>query len=284
MRLSTARKIQIAQLASKGLVGARRLVGRSPQARVRRRGLQWDLDLQEGIDLSIFLLGAFEPATVDAYSRLVRPGATVLDIGANIGAHTLPLARLCGPGGRVIAFEPTRFAFEKLRRNVELNPEVAARISCQQVMLVGSEGAALEGEIYSSWPLGQAPSDELHAEHKGRLMSTREASAETLDGALRRLGVQQVDFVKLDVDGHEPDVLGGASETFSGARPLILMELAPFVFRADMTRFAFMLDFFWGLGYELTDIASGQRLPRNVDQVVAMIPHNGGINVLGRPA
>ena len=284
MRLSTARKIQVAKLASKGLIGARRLVGRGAQARVQRRGLNWDLDLQEGIDLSIFLLGAFEPSTVDAYSRLVRPGATVLDIGANIGAHTLPLARLCGSAGRVIAFEPTRFAFEKLRRNVALNPEVATHVSCQQVMLVGAEGAVLEDAIYSSWPLDRQRGNELHAEHKGRLMSTQEASAETLDSALSRLDVARVDFIKLDVDGHEPDVLSGARSTIAGSRPPILMELAPYVFRADMSRFRFMLDFLWSLGYELTDIDSGRQLPRDIDQVIAVIPQDGGINVLGRPA
>lgn len=87
--------------------------------RVRRDGIHWDLDLSEGIDFAIFLLGGLELRTLRLYRRLVQPGDTVLDVGANIGAHALPLARLVGASGRVVAFEPTQFAFCKLQRNLE---------------------------------------------------------------------------------------------------------------------------------------------------------------------
>jgi FkbM family methyltransferase len=282
MQLNTAQKIKIAQLASSCVLLARRLTARGTTATVQRGGLRWQLDLQEGIDFSIYLLGAFEPSTVRAYSRVVSPGATILDIGANVGAHTLFLARLCGAAGRVVAFEPTQYAFNKLRRNIELNPDIALRVSCQQVMLVATASSAIEQAIYSSWPLQDAADEELHAEHKGRLMVTAGATAETLDGALARLGVHQVDFVKLDVDGHEAEVLEGGRETFSRDRPAILMELAPFVFRDNMEKFTFMLKFFWALGYRLTDLSSGKVLPENVSEIIHMIPENGGINVLGR--
>lgn len=281
MQLKTAQKIKIAQLASSCLLLARRLIGRGTTATVQRGGVRWQLDLREGIDLSIYLLGAFEPSTVRAYSRVVKPGATIVDIGANVGAHTLFLARLCGPPGRVVAFEPTQYAFDKLRRNVELNPEIAGHISCQQVMLVAAANSAVEQAIYSSWPLQDTVDGELHAEHKGRLMATRGATAETLDGAIKRLGIHKVDFVKLDVDGHEAEVLEGARETFSRDQPAILMELAPFVFRGNMEKFTFMLKFFWTRGYRLTDLSSGRLLPENVQEVIRMIPENGGINVLG---
>ena len=282
MQLNTAQKIKIAHLASSCVRLARRLAGRGTTTTVRRGGVRWELDLREGIDFSIFLLGAFEPSTVRAYSRLVSPGATIVDIGANVGAHTLFLARLCGPSGRVVAFEPTQYAFDKLRRNVEINPDIAPRVSCQQVMLVATADSAVEHAIYSSWPLQDPTHDELHAEHKGRLMATAGATAETLDGALARLNVHKVDFVKLDVDGHEAEVLEGARETFFRDRPAILMELAPFVFRENMEKFSFMLKFFWTLDYRLTDLSSGKVLPENVKEVIQMIPENGGINVLGR--
>src|SRR5688572_20988587 len=104
---STAQKVGLAKMASRVVLSCRKLLGRPAQAQFVRDGIRWQLDLREGIDFSIYLLGSFEPATVRAYRRIVKPGQTVLDIGANIGAHTLPLARLVGPGGRVIAFEPT---------------------------------------------------------------------------------------------------------------------------------------------------------------------------------
>ena len=71
--------------------------------------INWRLDLLEGIDL----LGSFEPLTVRAYRGIVRPGDTVLDIGANVGAHTLPLAQLVGETCRVIA--PVRQGMKVMR-------------------------------------------------------------------------------------------------------------------------------------------------------------------------
>ena len=91
---SVLQKIFIARQLNRVLRIARRLVGRDMRTVCDRRGVRWALDLDEGIDLSIYLLGAYEPRTLHAYTRHIRPGAVVFDIGANIGAHTLHFARL----------------------------------------------------------------------------------------------------------------------------------------------------------------------------------------------
>ncbi len=132
---------------------------------VSRAGIRWRLDLTEVIDFAIFLTGKFEHSTVRAYCGIVKPGDVVLDIGANIGSHTLHLARCVGAGGHVIAFEPTAFAFRKLLDNLELNSDLRARITPLQVMLNDTLGTAPQKEIYSSWPL-RATSD-LHSGHGG---------------------------------------------------------------------------------------------------------------------
>jgi tRNA G37 N-methylase Trm5 len=122
MILTTRTKISLAALAYRTIAAGRAIVGKNDYATVRRGGLTWALDLREGIDFSIFLLGAFERSTVRTLKKLARPESVVFDIGANIGAHTLGLARNVGPAGRVFAFEPADFAFEKLKRNLALNP------------------------------------------------------------------------------------------------------------------------------------------------------------------
>ena len=75
---------------------ARGWFGKGDLVEIRRGGYNWALDLHEGIDFSIFLLGGFEPRTLRLYRKLLgrQEGEIVLDIGANIGAHTLPLAKL----------------------------------------------------------------------------------------------------------------------------------------------------------------------------------------------
>ena len=91
--LTTKTKIALAGLAYRAIAMSRGLVGKGKQVEVRRGGVRWCLDLNEGIDFSIYLLGAFEKSTAATLRSLVKPGDTVLDIGANVGAHTLGLAQ-----------------------------------------------------------------------------------------------------------------------------------------------------------------------------------------------
>src|SRR6266849_10947294 len=84
-------------------------------------GIRYELNLNELIDSSFYYLGAFEPDSVSAIKKLIKQGDIVLDVGANVGCHALLFSKLAGPEGRVIAFEPTAWAFQKLKRNRELN-------------------------------------------------------------------------------------------------------------------------------------------------------------------
>lgn len=277
-KLNTAQKIALAKTLHHGIMFFRRMAGRSAETEVTRGGLRWHLNLNEGIDFSIYTLGSFEPATIKLYETLVKPGDVVLDIGANIGAHTLPLARLVGETGQVIAFEPTSFAIHKLVANLSLNQELVARVTALQMMLVAERGAPLESAIFSSWPL--VSSKDLHEKHKGRLMNTTGAVSATLDQTIEELNLNRLDFIKLDVDGHEFEVLCGAMETIGKHKPRILLELAPYVYAENPQAFDKMLGKLWGIGYAMKDVANGRTLPRDSELVRRLIPQDGGINVL----
>src|SRR5437868_14832670 len=121
--LRTKTKIALAQAVQRILMGGRRAIGRGPITVCRRGGVRWKLDLREGIDFSIFLLGSFEPDVVAAYRQMIGPGATVIDVGSNIGAHTLRLAACVGPAGRVVAVEATRHGYGALRGRLVLDPQ-----------------------------------------------------------------------------------------------------------------------------------------------------------------
>ena len=168
--ISTSAKIRIARILSALVLFSRKLARLTPNVVARRRGVTWELNLAEGIDFAIYLLGGFEVRTLRSYETLIREGDVVLDIGANVGAHTLPLAQLVGKTGRVYAFEPTRYAYTKQLANIGLNPQLAPRISAQQMMLTSSNAAELPPAVYSSWPMESA--EDLHADHRGRLMAT----------------------------------------------------------------------------------------------------------------
>jgi FkbM family methyltransferase len=230
--------------------------------------------------LAIYVLGGFELRTLRRYAEIIKEGDIVLDIGANIGAHTLPLAQLVGKSGWVFSFEPTAYAFGKQLTNIALNPMLAARISTQQMMLTATDNDDLPDSIYSSWPLESA--GDLHNEHHGRLMGTHGASKGTLDSFVRGAGIQRVDFIKLDVDGNENDVLAGARTVLRDSRPKIMLELAPYVFGTDTQQFDELLQDLWGMGYQLSDMATGKVLPSTIASVRAHIPAAGGLNVLAQ--
>ncbi|KPK71302.1 MAG: hypothetical protein AMJ84_06405, partial [Acidithiobacillales bacterium SM23_46] len=196
--MSTRRKITLARWAYQCVHAARALFARDDHTIVVRGDIVWDLDLGEGIDFAIYLLGAFERSSIRAYSQLIHPGAVVIDVGANIGAHTLPFAHLVGPGGRVLAFEPTTYAFHRLQRNLALNPAIAQRVSAYQAMLAAQSGNVPGVDLYARWPLRHAP-ETRHSTHMGIAASTDGAEVVALDDWIERHNISRVDFIKLDV-------------------------------------------------------------------------------------
>ena len=279
--LSTRTKIFVARAMAEPVRFARRLVGRGAETDVARRGIRWRLDLREGIDFAIWLFGRFEGSTVRAYEKLMRPGYVVLDIGANMGAHALPFARLVGPKGRVVCFEPTDFAFRKLAANARINPDLAVRMTLMQAMLVGTANGTVPEALFSSWPLTSG--DDLHAWHGGRPMRTHGARAMTLDTALAEAGVDHVDFVKMDVDGYECGVLRGATNTLLQG-PHILMELAPYVLDETGSSIEELVEILGAAGYTLTELGSGRSIRLDGKVIRALVPSGCGMNVLATRA
>lgn len=277
--LNTRTKIRIAQLLYRAVSLWRRLLGKTDIATVDRGGIRWRLDLREGIDLSIYLFGYFERDTTRAYRGALKPGDTVLDIGANIGAHTLPFARCVAPHGKVIAFEPTAYAHAKLRTNLQLNPHLDAIVKLEQIMLAETSNASMATTIYSSWPLGGSGT-EVHPKHRGLAMTTDNARVASVDDYVARSNIARINFVKLDVDGYECSVLRGAQRTLQRDLPTILMEIMPY----GLTEQGSSLDELFGilvpLGYALYDL-NGDSLPAD-RSLSDRVPPEGGINVIWR--
>ncbi|MCC5838944.1 MAG: FkbM family methyltransferase [Opitutales bacterium] len=280
MPLSTKTKLKIANALSKAFVRGRALGGLKSEGVFRRRGIHWWLDLNEGIDFAIFLFGAFEPGTRRYYTRRIQKGYTVLDIGANIGAHSLPFAYLVGPAGRVYCFEATEYAVGRLRRNIDLNPLVRDRVKVVHALLTdGSDRFDGVHAIESRWPLDASIASRVSA-HGGEAEGLGAAKRASLDSLLASEGLERVDFVKLDVDGYEWPILQGARQTIETHRPTVLLELAP---DCDPAHFADMLGFFLDRGYASFDLSQARPLPRDAASIRHRIPRNGSINVVALP-
>jgi FkbM family methyltransferase len=277
--MNTKNKILLASTVSRLIILGRKTLGLPQKGVFQRGGLNWQLDLCQGIDFSIFLLGVFEPETVTCYSRQVAKGNTVLDIGANIGAHSLKLAELVGETGRVLCYEPTDYAFGKLQRNFELNPALQSRATCVQAFLGDGKKGGRPDAIPSSWPLSAQTNDKTHPVHLGTYNSLEKARETTIVESLNENGVKKVDFIKLDVDGFEMPILRGAEAMLKKDQPPILMEFAPYIYEEHGYTLQELTGFLKALGYECRDL-KGRKIG---DAEMNAIPRRGSINVLMVP-
>lgn len=268
MLLPSRWNIALARAAYLAVSGTRRLAGQGDEARVSRGGLEWVLDLREGLDLTIYVTGHFQRGVVHACRRLLPPGGVGIDIGANMGAQTLHLAAAAGPDGRVVAVEPTAYPLERLRRNLAANPALAARVTTMQAFLVSGAGEAIPESLPSSWRVAGDRSD-AHPVHRGVPQVTEGAVALTLDALVAREGLARLDLVKLDVDGAEDDVLAGGEATLRRFRPAVVMEVAPYTLTDRGQAGDAPLRRLQQLGYRFTDL-KGVSLGNDLAWVAAL--------------
>ena len=281
MRLATATKVRAAGVLYRAVRLARRALGRPPDTvQCTRGGIVWALNLRDGIQLSIYLFGAFEPATARTLARLLPRGGVAIDVGANIGAHTLPMARHVGGSGRVIALEPTMWAVERLRVNLGLNPALSPVVTVHAAAAV-APGEGISSEYYSSWPVSDA--ERPHAVHRGVPNLTTGSVALTLDELVARDAIARLDVVKIDVDGRELRVLRGAAATLARLRPSLVVELAPYALDEHGDSLDDFLALVTQAQYRLFDERSLAPLSSDAQTLARMIPAGGSINVVALP-
>jgi FkbM family methyltransferase len=160
---------------------------------------------------SLDLYGEFSEGEVEIFRELVGPADLVLDVGANIGAHTLFFARQVGPPGRVLAFEPQRIVFQTLCANMALNS--LTNVWCYPCAL----GAA-PGQITVP-PLDYTKTGNFGGLSLGGTTG-EEVPVLTIDG----LKLPRCRLIKLDVEGAEERVLRGAVQTLARERPFLYVE------------------------------------------------------------
>ena len=277
LKMNTQNKLQIARVLYQVVKAARACVGsKSNEVICNRSGLRWSLDLSEGIDLSIYVFGKFERATSRAIKNVLFPGAVVFDIGANVGAHALPMAKLVGKTGKVYAIEPTDWAFEKLSKNFKLNPELSSSLILKQ-MVFSDLKSDLPQKIYSSWKLEDG---ETHPIHGGHLNSMDKAESSSLDQEVQRLGLKKIDFIKLDVDGFELKVLKGGVQTLTTMKPKIILEITPYTLEEQGDSLGELLELLKKLNYRIYSEDGKTEISFDVEKLKQRLPAFGGMNVL----
>ncbi len=219
--ISTKSKILIASILSKILIF---LIGDKKRI-ILRNNIKYEIDLNEAIDLGIFLGIKNENNLYRIKNFLDSNSKNVLvDIGSNVGSVTLPLAQLFNLS-TVISIEPTKFAFSKLKKNLKLNPSLKNRVKLFNIFI--SNKRKRVSFVHSSWKL--KVKEKRHKVHLGTLKKTSNKT-KTLSEVLGKIR-KRIDFIKIDVDGYEINVLRSGKRIIKKYKPLIYFEFAPYLYK-----------------------------------------------------
>lgn len=242
----------------------------------------WWIARSSALDRTL-LGGAFESAETRFVAKFLQPGMTVLDVGAHHGFYTLLASMRVGPHGCVIAFEPSPRERRRLSGHLRLN--LRSNVRVERFALGDSKSPA---QLF----VVNGPEDWCNSLRPPALnvsTQTVKVSLISIDDYLSQSAVTRVDFIKLDVEGAERDVLRGATGLLkTRPRPVILAEVsdvrtAPWGYRAkEIIHILRDLNYEW---FRLNADASLERVTKELEQYdtnLVAIPEEGVVEIVRR--
>lgn len=196
----------------------------------------------------------------------VKPGDICVDIGANVGFHTVTMAHSCGSDGKVYAFEPATVTFPRLVDNINLNPELKKLVVPEKMGLSSTSGMLklyASGDLLGNCYMGEEYNEKLW--NRGTPEDFELCIVTTLDEYLP--AAVPVSFMKIDVEGMELDVLRGAERILRQHKPIVVYETLMEAF--DIKGIQACEDFLKELGYYFfaLDLQCGKLRPVRVPHV-----------------
>lgn len=210
--------------------------------------------------------GTWEPAVTRVIEANVKPGMRVVEVGANVGFHTLQLADLVGGAGKVLCFEANARLAQLLATSVEVNG-FRERVIVKSIAAGDREGEA-EFKLFerhlgaSSFVVADGTAEDYHDSiQRVRVPIT------TLDAACADWPA--IDFLKVDAEGAEPMVLAGAAAVIERSPRLkMLLEFGPAFFPSPEAAAAF-LDGFAARGFSVRRVTGeGEAVPANREHLL----------------
>jgi FkbM family methyltransferase len=246
-------------------------------------GLKVWLYLGNDQSWAMFVGGCYEPNEFTFLARVLKPGMTFLDIGANDGLYSLFAAKRVGAQGNVIAVEPSRREFHRLQRNLTLN-----RLHNVRTLQVAASDRRGE-ELLRIAGYGHEGHNTLGAFiYDTTLSGIERVRVAPLDDLVEEASLGRADVMKIDVEGAELSVLNGARKVLGRDHPVILLELCEATLRHQGRCSADVLGMLREFGYRTYtfDPASGRPVagetPSAEDQNIVAIASSESIDIWNR--
>ena len=205
-----------------------------------KSGDVFDVDLASFLEWQLWAFGSYEAHFADLFRYLVTYADRCVDVGANVGVHTIRLAKLVGASGEVIAIEPDPDLAARADGNVRLNRLSNVRVIQAAAAAAGDATALLYRSGLADANRGRASL--LHHTYLTGL--TQEVPTVTIDEVCR----DPIALIKIDVEGTEAAVVAGAAATIARDHPAIIFEYAP---KSLGGQVASPFDWLSGQGYEM---------------------------------
>ena len=206
----------------------------------------FQLDLNNAIELELYLTKQWEPYITSYIKKTIIPGDYVVEVGANVGAHTFLLLSLVSSyknSGKVIAIEPSEYCFGKLliRKSFHPNKNNLSLINA----FAGSKteiNTGQERKCLGNFTDKNDESEEEISDYKTIRIDDIEELKNCEEGQLK--------FIKIDIDGPEYDCLMGAKNTIRRHKPFVLVEVSEFTYKKFNYNIEMVFNFFKIIDYE----------------------------------
>jgi FkbM family methyltransferase len=184
------------------------------------RGVAMKVDIAKQMGNAIYWRGAHDWAPIFVLEKFLKKGDTFIDVGANQGEYSLWAARKVGSKGKVIAFEPMQQLFDQLTENIRLNESFQKTIIPIKLGLSDKKG---EVTLFASEDSNEGTNTIYNTDKFS--IELGKIQLDTLDEQLDELKINTVNFLKVDVEGAELQVLKGTLNTLKNNRPILLLEI-----------------------------------------------------------
>lgn len=245
------------------------------------------LDLSDPVVSGALALRVFEPSELAFFQAYCRGQMTLVDIGANVGLYTaLAIHQLDGTG-RIVAFEPHPGTFSFLQKNVVANQSETSPYPRVEILNLAATPERGQQELRLN-PENRGDNRLYQGTYQGKVEQWEALPIEgsPVDDVLEDLGIQQVNFVKIDIQGYEQKAITGFQKTLARSENVILMtEFWPKGLReagGDALAYLQMLvDLGFAL-YELKEKPRGKVVPLlDWEALIARLPERKYANIIG---
>jgi len=206
-----------------------------------------------GTSLELLLFGIHEPVSTKLVSKILKKDMTCLDIGSNIGYYVMLEKKILGDTGKIIALEPSPENFKYLTKNVQ-------RTNSTNIELHNIAAGNVRGKLDFFMYDGESNSGHIVPDNSFKNASGKiiQVPVTPIDILVKDLNINKLDFLRMDVEGYEFEILKGMLNTLEKYRPIIQIEVHRSIMGNENTKKFF--EILQKLDYEIKSY-----IPREID-------------------